>query len=143
MATRILTVPRPGSRRLYPLQLSFSYVARKRGYAIHSGWGETLEIGSSYVRVNPLDVAISEVTDMVMSIAWPAKLPDGTGLQLVIQARPVAEYLVSTEFRIVKYEFRTASRVANGLGLRAGLRGWRDDAGESTLAPQYAAASGM
>jgi hypothetical protein len=141
MATRKLTVWKHTSLRRYPLQLAFSYVARRRGRLIHSGWGETIEIGSSQIRVCPLDAATADATDIVMSIAWPAKLPNGTRLQLVIQTKPVGEDLIFPEFRILKHEFRTASREANGLGLKAGLQSWRDESRETT--PRYAAASGI
>jgi hypothetical protein len=124
------------SRRGYPLQLPFSYIARRHRHTVCNGWGETLEIGSSHVRVFPVSFAISDITDVVLSIAWPAKLPDGTPLQLVVQAKPIGESLAFAEFQIVKHEFRTASR-----GMRAGLRDSKSDTNETP--PQCSAASGM
>jgi hypothetical protein len=85
---------------------------------------------------------------MIMSIIWPAKLPDGAGLQLMFHALPVRDGSSSELFRILRHEYRTASRDANGVGLRAGLLNWnsgdsdeRTDAGPPAFA--VAAASGM
>jgi hypothetical protein len=134
-------------RRFYPLQLPFSYIALRRGRVVQKGWGETAEISSNHVRVKPLGLIYEDVTEMIMSITWPAKLPDGAGLQLMFHALPVRDGSSSELFRILRHEFRTASRDANGAGLRAGLLNWNSgDSDERTDAPPtfaVATAAGM
>jgi hypothetical protein len=136
-------------RRFYPLQLPFSYIALRRGRVVQKGWGETAEISSNHVRIRPLGLTYEDVTETIMSIAWPAKLPDGAGLQLMIHALPVRDGSSNELFRILRHEFRIASKDANGVGLRVGLLNWNTgDSDEPThTAPPpcfaVAAASGM
>ena len=134
-------------RRFYPLQLPFSYLALRRGRVVQKGWGETAEISSNHVRVKPLGLIYEDVTEMIISIAWPAKLPDGAGLQLMIHGLPVRDGSSNELFRILRYEFRIASKDANGVGLRVGLLNWNTgDSDELTNTPPafaVAAASGM
>jgi hypothetical protein len=103
------------SSTYYPLQLSFSYVARSRGQVIQRGLGQTLQISSTCIIAKPIEDLSPATTDVVLSIRWPAKLEDGTHLQCVVQAKPYWDSLGVTEFVILKHEFRTAS---NALGLR-------------------------
>jgi hypothetical protein len=115
---------------------------------VQKGWGETAEISSNYVRVKPLGLIYDDVTEMIMSIAWPAKLPDGAGLQLMVHALPVRDDASSELFRILRHEFRTASKDANGVGLRVGLLNWNtgdsDDQADAAMpAIAVAAACGM
>lgn len=126
-------------RRFYPLQLPFSYIALRRGRVFHKGWGETVEISSNQIRITPLGITQGMLTEMIMAVTWPAKLPDGTSLQLMIHVLPAPDGQPSGLFRILKHEFRTASREANGLGLTAGLRSWTPDDAPRLVA----AASGM
>jgi hypothetical protein len=135
-------------RRFYPLQLPFSYLALRRGRVVQKGWGETAEISSNHVRVKPLGLIYEDITEMIISVAWPAKLPDGAGLQLMIHALPIRDGSSNELFRILRHEFRIASRDANGVGLRVGLLNWNTgDSGElthmATPAFAVAAASGM
>jgi len=88
---------------------------------IQRGLGETIEIGSTRVRVRLPEALSLATTDIVMSIAWPAKFEDGASLQLVVQAKPGWDDLGLAELVIRKYEFRIASKSALGLGLRAGF----------------------
>jgi hypothetical protein len=152
MATRILHIAEASQkylhRRFYPLELSFSYIALRRGRVIQSGWGETVEMSSSHVRVKPLGLRDLDATDIVMSVAWPAKLPDGTNLQLVIHTEPVRDSLDAAEFRILKHEYRTASKGGNGLGLRTEILSCKvgpshEQRQPGTPARSIAAASGM
>ena len=78
-------------------------------------------MSSTHIRVKRIQGLNPGVTQMVMSIAWPAKLPDGTGLQLVVQVRPDTGWLWMANFSIQKYEFRTASKNMQGFGMRLGL----------------------
>jgi len=125
MATQLVPAPESSGKRprgrLYPIQLSFSYIALRRGQVIQRGWGETTEMSSTHIRVKRIQGLNPGVTQMVMSIAWPAKLPDGTGLQLVVQVRPDTGWLWMANFSIQKYEFRTASKNMQGFGMRLGL----------------------
>jgi len=135
-------------RRFYPLQLPFSYLALRRGRVVQKGWGETAEISSNHVRVKPLGLIYEDITELIMSIHWPAKLPDGAGLQLMVHALPIRDGSSNELFRILRHEFRIASRDANGVGLRVGLLNWNTgDSGElthmATPAFAVAAASGM
>jgi len=134
-------------RRFYPLQLPFSYLALRRGRVVQKGWGETAEISSNHVRVKPLGLIYEDITEMIISVAWPAKLPDGAGLQLMIHALPIRDGSSNELFRILRHEFRIASRDANGVGLRVGLLNWNTgDSDELTNTPPafaVAAASGM
>ena len=150
MATRILHIAdaKDLHRRYYPLELPISYVALSEGHVIQSGRGATVEISGSYVRTKPLGLLNPGATDVVMSIAWPARLPDGTNLQLVIHTKPVGESPVAAAFRILKHEFRTVSKDANGLGLRAELPGGSGRTSHKLMQPSIpvrslAAAPGM
>src|ERR1035438_8041927 len=150
MATQILRIAEAEDlhRRYYPLELPLSYIALSRGRVIQRGRGETVEMSSSHVRVKPLGLLNPGATDVVMSVAWPAKLPDGTSLQLVIHTQLVRESLDAASFRILKHEFRTASKDANGLGLRAELssgpgRASHDQPQTSMPVRSLAAAPGM
>jgi hypothetical protein len=134
--------------RFYPLQLPFSYIALRRGRVVQKGWGQTAEISSNHIRVKALGLIYEDVTELIISIAWPAKLPDGAGLQLMVHALPVRDGSSNELFRILRHEFRTASKDANGVGLRAGLLNWntgdpdeRTDAGPPAFA--VASAAGM
>jgi hypothetical protein len=131
MASRILHGrQKQAPHRRYPLHLSFWYIARQREHAIGSGWGETIEIGSSYIRVCPLPFRDLRGIELFMSVTWPATLPDGTPLQLLIQARPVEEAAPLAEVFILNHQFRTAARGPRGLP--AALQIWqRNDRNES------------
>lgn len=126
MAIRILHIAQARQdrlhRRYYPLELPFSYIALGGSSELQRGWGETIEMNSRYVLVKPLSPLNPDATDIVMSIVWPARLSDGTNLQLVIHAQPVWESTGLGGFRILKHEFRTAGKDANGLCSRAELR---------------------
>jgi hypothetical protein len=76
-----------------------------------------------------------------MSIAWPAQLPDGTRLQLVIEAKPVGDNPAFAEFEVIRHEFRTASRGASGLRLRPGVREWKDNMRKAALQRSFALGS--
>jgi hypothetical protein len=131
-------------RRFYPLQLPFSYIALRRGRVVQKGWGETAEISSNHVRVKPLGLIYEDVTEMIISIAWPAKLPDGAGLQLMVHVLPVRDGSSNELFRILRHEFRTASKDANGVGLRVGLLNWNtgdSDELTNTATPAFAVAA--
>jgi hypothetical protein len=125
MRTQLIPRAQTSRKRLhgrsYPLQLVFSYLALKDGQVIQRGWGETIEIGSTRVRVAPIEALSLATTGIVMSIAWPAKFEDGASLQLVVQATPCGDDLGLGEFVILKHEFRIASKGALGLGLRTGF----------------------
>jgi hypothetical protein len=115
---------------------------------VQKGWGETAEISSNHVRVKPLGLIYEDVTEMIISVAWPAKLPDGAGLQLMVHALPIRDGSSNELFRILRHEFRIASKDANGVGLRVGLLNWNTgDSDElthrATPAFAVAAASGM
>jgi hypothetical protein len=115
---------------------------------VQKGWGDTAEISSNHLRVKPLGLIYEDITELIMSITWPAKLPDGAGLQLMVHALPLHDGSPNELFRILRYEFRTASKVANGVGLRVGLLNWNTgdpDELTDTAPPAYAvaAASGM
>ena len=145
MPTRILRSPIHPQRQGFPLQLTFSYIARSRGHSVEAGLGETLEIGSSYVRIRPL-VVPAVVTDFVISINWPAMLPDGTRLQLIVQARSVDASPTVSRLEILKYEFRTAQKFGRGSSRRQGSQSVRSQkalgaSGSSTPYLQMAAAS--
>ena len=81
-------------------------------------------MSSDLVRVKPLGFSNAYLTEMIMAIEWPARLPDGTGLRLLTHTVPAVEGMGMEAFRVLKHEFRTASRGVNGLGLLAGLRSW-------------------
>lgn len=116
MASRILRVLREKiPRHRYPLHLPFSYVARQGEDEVYRGWGETIEISSIYIRASPISLWDPGVTELVLSIQWPATLADGARLQLAIQALPIGGYGQLSEFCILNHEFRTASRRANEL----------------------------
>jgi len=116
MPSRILRMLRKKvPPRRYPLKLPFSYVARQGKEQVYSGFGETIEISSLYIGVWPLPLRSSGVTELALSIQWPATLPDGTRLQLVIQSLPIGPHGQVTELCILNHEFRTARRCANGL----------------------------
>jgi hypothetical protein len=122
MATKISRPPngRNGApRRFYPLDLPFSYQVIERGHVIERGFGDTTEISSTQIRVKPQPNLCLAATEVVMSIAWPAKLKDGTGLQFVVLAKMCRYGGGFAEFIILKYEFRTVSKATTGVGLRA------------------------
>jgi hypothetical protein len=102
--------------KYYPVQLAFSYQALRRGDVIQRGSGETIEISSTSVRVKPLMALAQATTDVVMWIAWPAKLDDGTSLHCVILAKPQWDGSGLVELEIMKYQFRTAASRALGNG---------------------------
>lgn len=106
--------------RFYPLELPFAYVAIQCGRVIRKGTGETSEISSNQVRWKALDLWHLKPTVVIMSVAWPAKLADGTSLQLVLQVQPVGTD--TTSFRILKHEFRTAPKTSNDPGMHAEVR---------------------
>jgi hypothetical protein len=131
-------------RRFYPLRLPFSYIALRRGRVVQKGWGETAEISSNHVRVKPLGLIYEDITELIMSIHWPAKLPDGAGLQLMVHALPIRDGSSNELFRILRHEFRIASKDANGVGLRVGLLNWNtgdSDELTRTATPAFAAAA--
>jgi hypothetical protein len=115
------TSPKRVPGKYYPLELTFSYVALKRGQVIQRGLGKTVEISSASVRIMPLDVLNPSATGIVLSIAWPVKLDDGASLKWVIEAKPSWGDAGPSEFVIRKQEFRIASKRTLGLGARAGL----------------------
>ena len=125
MATRL---PQPAKARrkrepntYYPLALAFSYQALRHGQMIQHGLGQTTEISSTCIRVKPLSALSLATTEVAMSIAWPAKLKDGTSLQFFILAKPCWDGLGLAEFAIMKHEFRTASQRTLGSGLGMGF----------------------
>jgi len=124
MANQTAGLSRRRRKRLpgkyYPLKLAFSYWAYRRGHLIQRGLGETVEISSSGVRVKPSDIVCLGATDIELSIAWPAKLRDGTGLQFFVQGKPFWDGLGLAEILILKHEFRTAARNTHGLSVRSG-----------------------
>ena len=93
----------------YPLTLAFTYAAYREGRVIQRGTGETMEMSSFAVRAKFAEAIPAEVTDLRLSIAWPATLGDGTNLQFVIEGRPSWEG-ARMEVRFWRYEFRTAPR---------------------------------
>jgi hypothetical protein len=105
----------------YPLELPFSYLALRDGHVIQRGQGETIEIGSTRIRVKPIDSLSPATTDIVMSIAWPARLNDGPSLQFVVQTKPRWDGVGLAECVILRHEFRIASKGNLGLGLRIAL----------------------
>lgn len=94
----------------YPLTLAFTYTAYSQGKVIQRGVGETVEMSSYGVRANFPEPVLSEVTDLKLSIAWPATLDDGTRLQFVVEGRPSWDGGRLAEVLFWKYEFRTAPR---------------------------------
>jgi hypothetical protein len=93
----------------YPLKLTFTYTASRDGRVIQRGMGETIEMSSCAVRAKFAEAIPAEVTDLRLSIAWPATLSDGTNLQFVVEGRPSWEG-ARMEVRFWRYEFRTAPR---------------------------------
>jgi hypothetical protein len=117
--------------KYYPVQLFFSYTALRRGQVIQRGSGETIEMSKSHIRARTLDILSPRATTVVMSITWPAKLADGTGLQLMVQTKPDRDALQLGQFCILKHEFRTAPKVGHAFGLRTALEASKaDDSGE-------------
>jgi len=106
--------------KYYPLKLAFSYWAYRRGHLIQRGFGETVEISSGGVRLKPSEIVCLGATDIEMSIAWPARLRDGTELQFFVQGKPFWDGLGLAEILILKHEFRTAARTTHGLSVRSG-----------------------
>ena len=108
----------------YPLRLSFSFMAYRRGNVIQSGVGQTFEISSTGIRVNLAEALSPEVTEIKLSIAWPAILDDGTNLQFVVQGRPasISAGSMEMEIAILSHEFKTAARRAANVKPRANNR---------------------
>ena len=101
---------RPRSKSAYyPLTLAFTYTAYREGTVIKRGTGETMEMSSFAVRARFAEPIPAEVTDLKLSVAWPATLGDGTNLQFVIEGRPSWEG-ARMEVQFCRYEFRTAPR---------------------------------
>ena len=93
----------------YPVMLAFTYTAYREGTVIKRGTGETTEMSSFAVRARFAEPIPAEVTDLTLSVVWPATLGDGTNLQFVIEGRPSWEG-ARMEVRFWRYEFRTAPR---------------------------------
>lgn len=106
--------------KYYPIKLACTYLAFRHGRVIEHGAAQTEEMSSTGVRLRSLDKIDMTATEIELSIAWPAKLPDGASLQFVVQGRPCWKGLKLAEVLIVKHEFRTAARDAHGLSNRVG-----------------------
>ena len=119
--------PLNSSRRFgtyYPVKLHFSFVSLREDQVIQTGEGEIAEMSSTHIKVKRIDILDPRATNIVLSIAWPAKLPDGAPLQLLVHATMPARMPAEPEFDIRKWEFRTVAKTLNGFHLRAGAGTW-------------------
>ena len=95
--------PRTDFRALFPIGLPVTYhtVAPES-----SGKGQSLVIGSDLVRfLSDRDLAVGQ--KLRLELAWPAPLPDGTGLNLWLYGSVARSSFAEVEMRVTKYEFRT------------------------------------
>jgi hypothetical protein len=119
--------------RSYDLQLFFSYRAFADGQAIQRGLGETIEIGSTRIRVRLIEALSRAATGIVLSIAWPGTFQDGASLQLVVQAEPCWGGVDPVEFVIRNYQYRILPKERLSRSLSRGT-----GASASKLLPQLA-----
>lgn len=89
----------------FPLALDFTYKAD-----CASGCGQTVRIGSREM-VARLDRCLPDDVALECWVQWPASLPNGTPLQLVLICRTVRLVDGGTLIRIAKFDFKTRARV--------------------------------
>ena len=107
----MITNLRNSSQSVYPIQLPVRYeiVTRDRIRG-QQGQGLTLGIGSRIVRFQT-DRELELSRKVKLEMAWPAALPDGTGLNLWIHGRVTRSTASDVEVQVAKYEFRTRRSV--------------------------------
>lgn len=94
----------------YPLKLAVTYSAYRYDDLVQHGAGETVEMSSTRIKLQLAEALDAVVTDIRVSIAWPATLGDGTKLQFVVQGRPSRVESTLMEITILKHEFKTAPK---------------------------------
>ena len=95
-------------RASFPIELSVKYEITVPRRA--TGEGRTVTLGSDVVRFlsdRNLEIGIK----VQLEVAWPALLPDGTGLNLWIYGRVARSSYLEVEVRVSSYEFRTRRRM--------------------------------
>lgn len=100
--------PKASVSRWYPIALVFQYKAYSAAHLVQSGVGETIEIGSRGLRLGIPDELAPQITEMHLSIAWPAMLNGVTPLQWYVRAKPAWRAPGWLFVCIVSHEFRTA-----------------------------------
>ncbi|MBZ5577765.1 MAG: hypothetical protein LAP40_14485 [Acidobacteriia bacterium] len=95
--------PRTDLKALFPIGLSVRYEAESPDCA---GQGKTVAIGSELVRfLSDRDLDVGQ--KIRLELAWPAPLPDGTGLNLWMFGKVAKASFLEVEVRVSNYEFRT------------------------------------
>jgi hypothetical protein len=107
----MITNFRNATQSVYPIALPVRYeiVTRDRIRG-QQGQGLTIGIGSRVVRFRT-DQAVEVSRKVKLEMAWPASLPDGTGLNLWIHGRVIRSTPSNVEVQVAKYEFRTRRTV--------------------------------
>ena len=87
------------------------------GEARTAGEGQSIHLSTESIRFAG-DRLLRVGQKIRLTLAWPAALPDGTGLNLWVAGTVTRVALLDTEVQILRYEFRTRR---NAPGARAPL----------------------
>ena len=90
--------------QFYPIALPVTYEGRETEEV--SGCGQTLAMSSTRIRFQS-DRHLSAGLALRLVMTWPARLPDGTGLNLWMTAKVLRSSSTEVEAQILKHEFRT------------------------------------
>ena len=90
--------------RCYPIQSPLQYEILDHS----SGHGRIVELSSHLVRFE-CNGTLPEGVAIRLILMWPARLPDGTDLNLWIKGVVIGRVWGEIEVRVVSYEFRTRS----------------------------------
>ena len=105
--SRPVLAMRNASRIQYSIELPVNYETGPREVA--SGRGRTLTIGSQVVRFIS-DQNLRPGRSILLTLAWPTVLPDGTKLNLWMSGTIIRSRFWEVEVRVSRYEFRTRRR---------------------------------
>lgn len=90
----------------YGLSLPLTWAVYRQGEVIATGVGFTREVSSDSVTFVP-NGAIPPGEGMELRIEWPAKLPEGVNLSLIVQGKLAICDSSCHAVEILRYEFRT------------------------------------
>lgn len=88
----------------YPLELPIRYETLD-GKRV-TGTGRTQSVSSDIMRIE-CDQPLAAYCKIRLVVAWPAVLPDGTGLNLWIQGEVLKSASQRMTVKVIRYEFRT------------------------------------
>jgi len=98
------------ARRRYPIHLPLQYQVMQKGLVTSAGPGKLLDMSSTGIAFTSGDIFKFD-TVIRLSIRWPILLHGDIAIKLVTEGKVVRSNGEVTVVRVLRYEFRTHSKV--------------------------------